>query len=57
MDPICSIANKFGLKIICDAAQAHGSMYKSKKIGSIGDAVIFTFFEDNFSTKFGSFGA
>ena len=44
MDPICSIAKKFGLKIICDAAQAHGAMYKCNKIGSIGDAVIFSFY-------------
>lgn len=44
MDPICSVAAKHGLKVIEDAAQAHGATYKGKTIGSIGDAGCFSFY-------------
>jgi dTDP-4-amino-4,6-dideoxygalactose transaminase len=36
MDQITDIAKKYNLKIIEDAAQAHGAMYKEKKVGSFG---------------------
>lgn len=36
MDNIMSIANKFGLYVIEDFAQAHGAEYKNRKVGSIG---------------------
>lgn len=36
MDPIMDIAKKYSLKIIEDAAQAHGALYKDKKVGSFG---------------------
>ncbi len=36
MDTIADIAKKYDLKIIEDAAQAHGTMYKGKKAGSFG---------------------
>jgi len=35
MDPILKIAKKYNLKVIEDAAQAHGTEYKGKKAGSI----------------------
>lgn len=44
MDPILEIAEKHDLKVIEDAAQAHGSTYKNKKIGSIGDLGCFSFY-------------
>lgn len=44
MDPILSIAKKNNLKIIEDAAQAHGAIYKGKRIGSIGDIACFSFY-------------
>ncbi|HET6144561.1 MAG TPA: DegT/DnrJ/EryC1/StrS family aminotransferase [Candidatus Acidoferrales bacterium] len=44
MDPIMSIAKKHSLAVIEDAAQAIGSTYHSKKIGSIGDFGCFSFF-------------
>lgn len=36
MDPIINIAMKYGLRIIEDAAQAHGATYKGKKVGAFG---------------------
>ena len=44
MDEICAIAKKYNLKVIEDAAQAHGAVYKGKKSGSIGDAAGFSFY-------------
>jgi len=42
MDPILAVAKKHGLLVIEDAAQAHGSTYKSRKVGGIGDMGIFS---------------
>lgn len=36
MDPIMSIAKKYNLIVVEDCAQAHGAMYKQKKVGSFG---------------------
>lgn len=44
MDPINSIAKKYGLTVIEDAAQAHGALYKGKKTGSLGDMGCFSFY-------------
>ncbi|HEX3013481.1 MAG TPA: DegT/DnrJ/EryC1/StrS family aminotransferase [Methanobacterium sp.] len=44
MDPICKIAEDHNLKVIEDAAQAHGAIYHGKKVGSIGDMACFSFY-------------
>tara|TARA_B110000008_G_scaffold279402_1_gene326354 strand:- start:485 stop:1699 length:1215 start_codon:yes stop_codon:yes gene_type:complete len=44
MDKILNLAKKYNLLVIEDAAEAHGAKYKNKKIGSIGDMTIFSFF-------------
>ncbi|NRA16455.1 MAG: DegT/DnrJ/EryC1/StrS family aminotransferase [Oceanospirillaceae bacterium] len=44
MDEINIIAKKYSLKVIEDCAQAHGAIYKGKKVGSIGDAASFSFY-------------
>lgn len=44
LDPIYAIAARHGLKVIEDAAQAHGAIYRGRKIGSQGDAVAFSFY-------------
>jgi dTDP-4-amino-4,6-dideoxygalactose transaminase/spore coat polysaccharide biosynthesis protein SpsF (cytidylyltransferase family) len=44
MDAIIDIAKKYNLKVIEDAAHAVGSLYKGKKIGTIGDITTFSFY-------------
>ena len=44
MEPIMELAKKYNLKIIEDAAQAHGAEYKGEKVGSIGDVACFSFY-------------
>lgn len=44
MDPICVVARRHGLKVIEDAAQAHGARYRGRRTGSLGDAAGFSFY-------------
>lgn len=44
MDRILAIARTHGLKVLEDAAQAHGAMYKGKRIGAHGDVVAWSFY-------------
>lgn len=44
MNIIMNIAKKYNLKIIEDAAEAHGAEYNGKKVGSIGDIGCFSFY-------------
>ena len=44
MDKIWALAKKYNLKIIEDAAQAHGAIYNKKKVGNLGDAAAFSFY-------------
>lgn len=44
MDGIMEVARKHGLLVVEDCAQAHGSMYRGKVVGSIGDMGAFSFF-------------
>ena len=43
MDPIMETARRHNLKVIEDASQAHGSLYKGRKAGTIGDCGAFSF--------------
>ncbi|MCX8062048.1 MAG: DegT/DnrJ/EryC1/StrS family aminotransferase [Anaerolineales bacterium] len=44
MDPINAIAARYGLKVIEDAAQAHGARYRGQLVGGLGDAAGFSFY-------------
>lgn len=44
MDPIMAIARQHGIKVIEDAAQAHGAQYKGRRAGTLGDAAGFSFY-------------
>jgi len=43
MDQLYALAEQYQLRVIEDAAQAFGSLWKGKKIGSFGDLVSFSF--------------
>lgn len=57
MDPILALAKEYGLKVVEDAAQAHGAVYKGRKIGSIGDAACFSFYPGKNLGAYGDGGA
>lgn len=56
MDPILRLARKHGLKVIEDAAQAHGTQYRGKKAGSLGDIGAFSFYPTKNLGAFGDAG-
>ena len=44
LDPILALAKKYDLRVLEDAAQAHGASYKGRRIGAHGDAVTWSFY-------------
>jgi dTDP-4-amino-4,6-dideoxygalactose transaminase len=44
MGPILDVAREYGLKVVEDAAQAHGSRYDDRPVGAWGDAGCFSFY-------------
>ncbi|OOM74044.1 dTDP-3-amino-3,6-dideoxy-alpha-D-galactopyranose transaminase [Clostridium puniceum] len=44
IDKIKVLCKKYNLKLIEDAAQAHGAIYNGKKTGNLGDAAGFSFY-------------
>jgi len=56
MDKIMNLAKKYDLSVIEDCCDAHGSLYKEKKVGSIGDAGAFSFYPAHGMTMGGEGG-
>lgn len=50
MDPVISLAKRYDLKIIEDAAEAHGLVYKNRPCGSFVDVSIFSFYPNKHVT-------
>ena len=50
MDPITNLAEKYGLKIIEDAAEMIGQTYKGQPCGSLGDISTFSFYPNKHIT-------
>ena len=44
MDLIMGISTRYNLKVIEDCAEAHGAMFRGKKVGSFGDIGCFSFY-------------
>lgn len=57
MDAITKIARAHGLRVIEDAAQAHGAEYKQRKAGALGDAAGFSFYPGKNLGALGDAGA
>lgn len=57
MDEIMKIAEKYNIKVLEDAAQAHGATYKGRKAGSLGHIAEFSFYPGKNLGGFGDGGA
>ena len=57
IDEINAIATEHNLKVIEDCAQAHGALYKGKKVGGLGDAAGFSFYPGKNLGALGDAGA
>jgi dTDP-4-amino-4,6-dideoxygalactose transaminase len=57
MDPLMDLASKYNLKVIEDAAQAQGALYKGRKCGNLGHAAGFSFYPGKNLGALGDAGA
>jgi dTDP-4-amino-4,6-dideoxygalactose transaminase len=57
MEPILEIAKKHNLKVVEDAAQAHGARYFGKRVGTFGDVACFSFYPGKNLGAYGDGGA
>ncbi|MBK43708.1 MAG: erythromycin biosynthesis sensory transduction protein eryC1 [Roseovarius sp.] len=57
LDPILDIARRHNLRVVEDAAQAHGARYKGKRIGAHGDIVCWSFYPGKNLGALGDAGA
>lgn len=57
MDPVNALATRYGLKVVEDAAQAHGACYRARRAGSLADAAAFSFYPAKNLGAFGDGGA
>jgi len=57
MDELRNLADRYNLKLIEDAAQAHGAIYKGKRAGNLGDAGAFSFYPTKNLGALGDAGA
>lgn len=57
LDPLMNIAKRRHLYIVEDCAQAHGALYKGKKVGTFGDLGCFSFYPGKNLGALGDAGA
>lgn len=57
LDPLLAIARRHRLKLLEDAAQAHGALYSGKRLGAHGDAVAWSFYPTKNLGAMGDAGA
>ncbi len=56
MDSIMQLAERYGLYVVEDCAQAHGGRYKGRSVGSIGHVGAWSFCQDKIMTTGGEGG-
>ena len=56
-EAVCQLAKKYSLKVIEDAAQAHGAIVNGKRVGNLGDAAAFSFYPGKNLGALGDAGA
>ena len=56
MDPITAVADKHGIPVLEDAAQAHGARYHGRPVGALGYAAAFSFYPTKNLGAFGDAG-
>jgi len=57
LDPMIDLARSYDLRILEDAAQAHGAHYKGRRVGLHGDAVAWSFYPSKNLGALGDAGA
>ncbi len=57
MDPVLEIARRHNLRVIEDAAQAHGAEYRGRRAGTMGDIACFSFYPGKNLGAYGDAGA
>ena len=57
MDPIREIAARHNLRVLEDAAQAHGARYRGRRVGGLGAAAAFSFYPTKNLGAYGEGGA
>ncbi|MEA3335418.1 MAG: DegT/DnrJ/EryC1/StrS family aminotransferase [Chloroflexota bacterium] len=57
MDTLMEIAGRHGLKVIEDAAQAHGATFRNRRVGNLGNPACFSFYPGKNLGCYGDGGA
>jgi dTDP-4-amino-4,6-dideoxygalactose transaminase len=57
MEPIMKIARRQGIRVVDDAAQAHGACYRGSKVGALGDVTAWSFYPTKNLGALGDAGA
>ncbi len=57
MGPVCAFARQHGLRVVDDAAQAHGAEYRGHRIGKLADATAWSFYPSKNLGAYGDAGA
>lgn len=57
MEPITAFARKHGLRVVDDAAQAHGAEYQGRRVGTLADATAWSFYPSKNLGAYGDAGA
>jgi dTDP-4-amino-4,6-dideoxygalactose transaminase len=57
MDPALEFARRNGLRVVDDAAQAHGAEYRGRRVGALADATAWSFYPSKNLGAYGDAGA